>query len=379
MTPLVLSALLSCTVPSAASPALGTGVPSTELLDEAPQPFVAPASATVRQLSTAYMQEYRSEHRMGLLDLLGRTAPASTEDLRWLLNLYERGDPLARRRAEESLLLISPARQDLAPFLVSLLEEEEDPSFHAFAISGLARLRHAPSLERIRRIASRTFPQREPTLAMAPTDAARWTAQFQALQALAYWEGKQALPLLCKKAEEAPRVAAIASAILWEHAAPEILRWSESRLEKDQERARAAWAAPVDLRQTKATLPLLKAAMLDRKKKLETRRQAAVRVGIASSEAEIDELLKLHDAAKDKNERLILSAALFASGNKKAAPLLIEHVKTNPSAPGRAGALFQLRDMLGREEYLDVLKWVAEHDKDPENRDSALRELAEPK
>ncbi|MFH1726678.1 MAG: hypothetical protein ABII00_18865 [Elusimicrobiota bacterium] len=350
------------------APAAGAAVQAEEPVAE------IPPGLTVAELVQRYITASRPERRRPLLERIGRTKPESNQDLRWLLNLFSRNAPATRRQTELSLQLLSESDFRLAPFFLALLQSEE-PLFRTFGLIGAERLRVEEALPLIREIASTRFKHRMPAFSLTPKEADNWQVRYHALQVLALWEGEKTLPLLLKRSLEAPDVAALTARHFWEEILDRVVRWSESRRATHREAAAAAWRADIPRAALRKSAPRLRKLVADRRKKFETRHQAAVKLGVAADDAEVERLLKARAEASDEKMRLLLTTALFASRHATAIPLLVEYVKKDPAAIARAGALFQLRGMLPPERYRELLEWVVEHDEDEENRRNALREL----
>ncbi|MFA6030381.1 MAG: HEAT repeat domain-containing protein [Elusimicrobiota bacterium] len=343
---------------------------------EAEQEELDLSSKSVADLATLYFSAGDADSKLRVLHRLSLTEPRTGEDMRRLLDLHAR-DAAARSAADACLERLSPAAQGFGPYFAALLDDE-DPLLRIFGLAGLRRLRYAPALPAVRKLAEGRFPQRRPSMLMDPAQNAEWRTRFEALGALAVWERKDALPLLLKKTAEAPAVASIVAALFWEEAFDRIVAWSKSKKAEDQEAAQAAWGADVAPEQLRPTWPKLLALALDKRADPQTRHRAAVKLGLAAGEAEAKTLLEKREAAlKDKDERtrLLLESALFASGSPLAIPLLEEHARSNPAPEGRAGARLQLKGMLPRGRYLELLREAAEKDPDGENRAAARREL----
>ena len=341
---------------------------STARADDSARPVV--------NLASTFISLINPEEKLAVLERLERTAPESGDDMRALLNLYSRF-PEARTAAERSLLLLPPPARQFGPYFTALIEND-DPFLRMFGLSGAFHLRFEPALPAIRKIAGAPFAHPRPTLDLLPVQVNAWQGQYAALRVLALWEGKSALPLLLKKAGEAPPVAALVAEHFWEESFDRLVSWSKSAGKKEAEMASIAWAADVPAEALRKTWPKLRLLVLDRSMPMELRHRAALKLGPASGDMEVVDLLKEREARrKDEQTRLLLDAALFASRNPRAVPLLEEYVKTAPSPVGRAGALVQLKDLAEPQRYAEVLRWAAQNDPDTENRASAQRELSQ--
>ena len=342
---------------------------TTTLVIESPR-----RRASVAYLATLATEAADGVDRLSALDELGRTEPRSFDDLRLLLDLFTRGEPKARQAAENSLGRLPREAQSFGPFFNNLLLDS-DPFFQTFGMIGAYRLRYAPALSPIRDLASKPFKFPNPGPSLMPLESNRWHSQFQALRVLALWEGKEALPLLTKRAKEAPSVASLMAQLLWEESLDTIISWSESSRARAKDCAKAAWSASPPREALLRTAPTLRNLLLNKRKEVHTRHAAALKLGQILDDAGVQDLLRERGEMKDERTRLLLEAAIFASANPRAIPLLEDHVRQNPAPAGRAGALLQLRGMLPSTDYRALLQWVAQNDKDDENRRNALNEL----
>lgn len=325
------------------------------------------------QLAEAYIAAVRNDDRTRLLNRLGLVKPRNDRDLRGLLNVYSREEVAARAKVEASLSLLGPEDVGLSPFFNGLLADE-DPVFQIFGLIGAARLRDPRSLELVRALAEKDFPAPQPSLGLSPADANRWTLQFSALRVYAEWQGEKALPLVLKRSAETPAVAEIAATLFWGKALEDLVAWSESRQPADAARAAKAWAAPVDRGRLTATKPRLWELALDRRRKVETRHRAAIKLGVCADDADIERLLAERGKASGK-DRALLDAGLFASRHPKAIPVLVGYAKEAADPVARAGAMFQLRAMMPPADFRALLQWAAKNDPDLENRANAAAEL----
>lgn len=344
-----------------------------------PQPVESTVLSTistwpVADLSTYFVASMDNDEKITVLERIRQTPPRTAQDIRALLNLYSRF-PEARAQAEQSLLRLSPQAREFGPYFVNLIRDE-DPFFQMFGLSGAYRLRFEPALEPIRKLAEQKFAHPRPSLDLLPGEFNAWQSQYAALRVLALWEGRSALPLILKKAKEAPQAAALAGAFFWEEAFDQIVAWAKSSKPEDAERALAAWSAETPAEALRRTWPRLEKLVLDKSSKPELRHRAALKLGLASGPDEVEALLKEREARrKDERTRVLLDAALFASRSPKAVPILEEYARTHPNALSRAGALLQLRGMLEPPRYAELLRWAAANDPDEENRASARLEL----
>lgn len=336
-------------------------------------PVVIPPSWGPARIAEAYVQAARQENRTKLLVRLGEVKPRDDKDLRALLNLYSREDAAMRAQVEACLSNLGPEDVGLSSFFAHALQDE-DPVFQIFGLIAAGRLRDPRTLELVRALAEKDFPAPEPSIALAPADAHRWTLQFNAVRLLADWEGEKALPMVLKRSKDVPGAGEIAAMAFWEKALEEFVAWSESNKPADRARAAKAWGAPVPRARLAATKTRLWELALDRRRSVTTRHRAAIKIGVCAEEADVDRFL-VERAKADGKVRALLDAGLFASRHPKAIPPLLGYAKGSSDPLARAGALFQLRSMMPPADYRALLEWVAKNDADSENRANAAAEL----
>jgi hypothetical protein len=354
------------TIISAEPPAAATSTASTALSTI--------STWSVAVMATYFVASLDQDEKITVLEHLRATPPKTADDIHSLVNLYARF-PEARAQAEESLQRLSPQAQGFGPYFVSLIEDD-DPFLRMFGLSGAYRLRFQPALSPIHKLAEAKFLHPRPSLELLPGELNTWQSQFSALRILALWEGKSALPLIMKKTRESPQTAVLVAMYYWAESFDKLVAWSQSSRADEVEMAQAAWGAQIPVEALRKTWPKLKAVALDSGKKPETRHRAALKLGLASGDEEVTDLLKERDARKkDERTRTLLDAALFASRSPRALPILEEYARTAPSPLGRAGALLQLREMLDKKRYAELLRWAAANDPDMENRANAKLEL----
>lgn len=355
-------------------------LPEPEVLDRNDDSFFKDAPPltisphwNVAKLAEAYIMAVRGEDRVRVLNRLGQVRPKDPADVRALMNLLAREDSSARAKVEASMSLLSPADPTLGPVFLALLQDEE-PSSQTLGLVGASRLRVPQALDMVRALAKKEFPAAQLSLSMSPADANRWALQFAALRVLADWEGESALPLILKVAKEVPAAGEVAAAFFWEKALDELVAWSESGKPADLTRAAKAWGATVACEKVAPTKPRLWSLAVDRRRKVETRHRAALKLGQCADEADVDRFLAERAKASGK-DRALLDAGLFASRHAKAVPILVDYAKTAPDPIVRAGTLYQLRTMLPAADYRALLEWAAKNEPDAENRANAAAEL----
>jgi hypothetical protein len=246
-----------------------------------------------------------------------------------------------------------------------------------FGINGAFRLRSQRALPLIQEIAQRRFNAKSPGETPILSDKNLWWTQYEALSALAQWQGLQVLPLLRRRAEEAPTVARLMALYLWKESLPDIVKWADSR-GSGKEIAHEALTANVPSSALRATRSEMLRILRDPRSDRELRHQLALKVGTSSTPEEIDSLLAEQSAVKDAETRLTFSAALFASRSPKTVPWLKKLATEDPDPQTRIGALLQLRLLLPAAEARPLLEAAAAHDPDAENRQYAGEMLKAP-
>lgn len=336
------------------------------------------ATPSVRQLHDEFIESIDDGTKREVLLKIARTPPVSARDVQALFDLFLRfADTRVREAALASIELMDPHSPSLEPVVTRFLDETE-PEAVLFGIKACLRLRAPKALPAIRKIAERQFPVRSVQGSPFLTERNTWLTQYEALAALAKWEGAKTLPLLARRAEEAPLVARIMALYLWKESLPQIVKWANSSSKQNKEKAAEALKAAVPAAAIRETREAMLKILRDRKADRELRHQLALKIGMSSTEGEVGTLLKEHQALSDKETKLMFSAALFASRSRQVIPLLEQHVKEHPEAPIRAGALVQLKDMLPPPEYRSLLEWASRHDPDPDNRQDASEQLKRP-
>lgn len=332
---------------------------------------------TVGNLSRHYMETWRRNEKKAILQAIGGKKPASFRDLRWLLNLYSRSETEARFYAKRSLRRLGPRDKRFEPLFAGILRDQ-DPFLRMFGLIGAFQIESEEARPAILEIARKRFSHPQPMLLMIPEDANNWNLQFYALRILAMRQDPEAFALLVKRSKEAPPVASLMARFYWERSLPKFVKWTESRSKRNRERSWAAWHTDVPLEELRKTRGELREIVFSKRRKMESRHQAALRLGISANPAEVGRLLEERLEAKDKKLHLLLTTALFASRDERVIPILLDYAKTHKSALTRAGTAVQLRTMLPKDAYRELLQWVSNNDPDGQNRQNALRELANP-
>jgi hypothetical protein len=331
-------------------------------------------SATVRQLHVRFVETVDNAAKQKVLDELARTAPVSQYDVEALYDLFMRfPDDAVRNPTLESLQLMSPSNIGAEPLVLRCLADQEADSV-LFGLKAALRLRTPAALPLVKKIAGRKFKQPTATDAAIIAERNAWWAQYEALSVLAQWEGEEALPLIRKKAREAAGVARLLGTHFWKQELPEIIEWSRGGT-ADRARAYAAAVAPAPSAALRASREPMLTAVRDVRADGELRHQLALKVGASSLPEEVPSLLKEYEAAPDDFTKKLWAAAVFATRDQQAVPLLKRFAQEDPQPLVRLGARFQLRDLLPPADYRPVLEWAAKSEPDRQNRELAEREL----
>lgn len=337
-----------------------------------------PAPPGIVDLRDAFIETIDAAQKQRALAQLSRTPPVSQRDVQALFDLFMRfPEESVRRAALDSLGLLDQGNVHPEPIFLRYLEEP-DPEAVLFGIKGALRLRSSTALPLIQKLAKLPFAFESPQDTPLLTEKNSWWVQYEALAALAQWEKAKALPLLSKKASEAPAVARIMAAFLWRDSLPLFAKWISSSRDKNRRKAREGLTADVPLPALREARPYMLGILRDPKADKELRHQLAIKAGLASTPEEVGALLREYESLKDPQTRLMLSAALFASRDPQVIPLLVQHAKEHADPRIRAGALIQLKDMLPSAEHRALLESSAKSDPDPDNRQDAARQLKEP-
>jgi len=334
----------------------------------------AQGAASITQLKATFVESIDDKVKLKALQTLAGTAPTSAADVEALYDLFMRFPiDAARQAAVSSLSLLKPGVQDVEPLLLRAINDE-DPASALFGMKGAEALRLKSAVPFVRKLAERKFKYE--AMEKAPTVAERnaWSVEFEALAALAQLEGPKALPLLEKRAKEAPQVARLMGQYLWADSLPVVIRWNAGDV-GDKERAIEALDAPVSAEALRASRQEMLRLVADPKADEELRHKLAVKVGLCSTHDEVTALLKDYDAATDAYAKELYAAAAFASRDVQVIPLLVKFAKEDPRPTVRAGARVELKELMTPADYRAVLEWAAKSDPDAENRDLAQREL----
>ncbi len=273
-----------------------------------------------------------------------------------------------------SLSLLKGPNHDLASVFLSYLSHK-DPQILMFAIQGAFQLRSQRALPLIEKIAKSKFKFSSLEQATLLRDKQMWTAQYEALDALALWQGEKAFKLIVDQAEKAPSVARILAVRFWDKTVPLMVDWSKSGSAAKRAMADEAAATDIPISILEKSYDPMLAIVENNKLPNGLRHQLAIKVGICANEDQIKNLIQKYQTLTDENERTMLETALFASRSHQVIPILVHYAKTNPDPLRRMNARFELKELMDPAEYRSFLKWVSKNDPDSQNRKEASREL----
>jgi hypothetical protein len=352
---------------------IGAAIAAATLLQA--QMTAPPSTTGVTEMHDQFLSSTDSIEKGKLLDQISGTPAANTRDVQSLFDIFMRfPDAQARGAVLNSLDLIGFQNEDLDELLVHYLQQPE-PEAKVFAIKGAVRVRDAAALPLIEKLAKgkiRFHSSKETVLLSEKTE---WWVHYEALSALAKWEGEKAIPLIIKKSGQAPEVTGIMGALLWKQSLPYFVKWAGSSSRTDQDRAHAGLSAVPPGSDLRATRDQMLTYLRDPKAPRELRHQLAKKIGQSSTHEEVAGLLKEYEALTAPDDKLMYLAALFSSGDKLVVPLLAKTAKEDPSPLNRAGALVELKDLLSAEEMRPYWEWTSQNDPDDGNREIAAREL----
>ncbi|HAM35348.1 MAG TPA: hypothetical protein DEB40_11210 [Elusimicrobia bacterium] len=342
--------------------------------------LAAPPAAVRRDiggLHDQFVESVDSAHKKEALAEIARTPPRSPRDVKWLFDLFMRfPEPSVRDAVLSSVSCLDEASSDLEPAFFEYLKLPESEAV-LFGIHGALRLRASRALPIITKIARRRFAYKSPSETPIQAERNQWWAQYEALSALAQWQGAKALPLLTSQAGRAPAVARLMALYLWPESLPQIARWANSGSSKAQI-AYEALAADVPLPALRAARPDMLDILRDRKADRELRHQIAIKVGRCSSDEAIPALIEEWRAGDDPETKLMFATALFASVNAQTIPWLKQQVQECPNPRTRIGALLQLGRMVPAAEHRRLIEWFVAHEPDADNRQEAAAFLKAP-
>lgn len=344
---MIALALLSAVLASAADTA-----PASPAATMATAPVGAPGVATLKERFLAALDD---AERSRLLDAIAATPPVSAQDVAALFDLFSRfPDPGLRRKVMESVARLHPDMPQLEPLMVTYLSQEEAEA-QLFGINGAFRLRSRQALPYVRKIAQKPLKAPSPNSVNALAERNAWWTQYEALSALAQWEGDKAYSLLKEKTRESPDVARLLGRFYWKKTWPDLKRWAVSAAPDDAQRAVEAAGAAIEPAEAKATREEMLSVVRDPKADAEVRHRLALKVGAVSDDAQTEALIQAHDAAPDDRTRLIWAAAVFQSPSDKAVPLLARYAQSASEEADRRGARAALVGRLGEDKTAELL------------------------
>lgn len=350
-TALALLALVAVRTLAAEEPPLPSPVVVTTIISTTTRAAAAPVgSLSVTLLKDRFIEAVEAPEKARALEQLALTAPTTSQDVAALFDMFTRfPNTEVRATVMRSLALLKPGRPDLEGQFIAYLKQPETES-QLFGINGAFRLRARSALPLVRAIASRRFAAASVDEGAALSERNAWWTQYEALTALAQWEGEKALPLLRSRAEESPAVGRILGTYFWKQTLPSLRAWSESADPKIRERATRAAAAQIEPLDARATRDEMMKIFLDKKADPELRHQLGLKIGLSSTDAEAAELVRRHDAETDESERLYWASAAALTRSPKVVPLLVRYAAKSPDEVMRKGATAQLIDMLGEDQ-----------------------------
>jgi len=311
-----------------------------------------------------------------LLSEISQTKPSSPQDLSDLFDLFARYPQNSTRAAAvASVSRLGPDDYDFAPMLRDYLAQP-DSKTQFFAILAELRLRDPKALPLIEKLAAQKFSVKSAENTPFPGQQDDWWTQYEALNALAEWEGDAAFKLVKKQALSAPDVARILAAHFWPKALPLLVDWARSDRQNRKDAAHQGLSADVSLSDLRLTRATMLALALDPKQPDDVRHYLAIKAGLCSDDAQVAALVQKRQNAKDAQTKLYLLGAIYASRNPRAIPLLEEDLKTNPDPEARRGALIELKELMPPADYRPLALWSSQNDADPALRDFAQNSIA---
>lgn len=342
---IVLSLLCALLTSSASAASASTAAPGA--------PIAAPSVAILKDRFT---EAVNTEEKNPVLALIAKTPPTSGQDIAGLFDLFSRFPENAVRQAVmESLAQIPIDSPQLEPLFLTYLKQPE-PESQLFGINGAFRLRIRTALPLIRAIAERKFSVANASEATMMSERNAWWTQYEALSVLAQWEGEKALPLLKAKSLESPLIARILARYFWKQTFPNLLAWSREPGSLSHERALQAVGAQIDPADARATREGMLTLLRDTKADAELRHQLALKIGLSSTDDEVEALINEHDAEKQPQQRLYWASAVFVSRSPKAVALLLRYARQTLDDGMHKGATAQLADMFGQAEAARMIE-----------------------
>jgi|CXWL01.1.fsa_nt_gi hypothetical protein len=326
-----------------------------------PAATIAPATAPIAAPSVALLKDrfteaVEAEEKNQVLTLIAKTPPTSGQDVAGLFDLFSRFPENAVRQAVmDSLAKIPGDSPQLEPLFLTYLKQPE-PESQLFGINGAFFLRIRAALPMIRAIAGRKISAASASETTMMSERNAWWAQYEALSVLAQWEGEKALPLLQAKSRDIPLIGRILGRYFWKQTFPQLKTWAQQPGSLSHERAMQTVGVPIEPADARATREGMIALLKDHKADPELRHQLALKVGLSSTDEEIEALIGEHDAEKKPQERLYWASAIFVSRSPKAVPLLLRYARQADDNTMRQGATAQLADMFGKDEAAKMIE-----------------------
>jgi hypothetical protein len=311
------------------------------------------AAPTVSELVSGVLSSTDEASRSKAVEDLSRTAPISAQDVSGLYDLFLRfPNPQLRKAVMASLELIPPDSPQLEPLFVTYLKQPE-PASKLFGINGAFRLHARQALPLIRKIAQQKLDANSTVSVLS--DRLAWNAKYEALSALAQWEGEKDLPMLRREAEQSPQIGYLLGLFFWRQTLPDLPKWIRSSDPVMQQAALEAASAKIDPAEAELTREPMLAMLRDATLDTELRHRLALKVGLSSSDDQVDALIREHDAAPDETSREVWATAVFVSRSPRAVPLLARYAKTGAKQSFRQGARTELVELLGEDQTAKLL------------------------
>ncbi len=348
---------------------------ATALLAPVPSAFAASTeTASLLDLHDRFVGATKDLERLRILEQISRSTPTSLADVSAVYDLFMRfRNPYVFDAALKAVSLTRPNGRLGALFIDYM--KQDDPLSVFFGIKGAMRLRDPRALPVIEAIARRPFAFSSPAAASVPADKNQWWAQYQALVALAEWEGKKSWPLLKEKAHEAPRVARIMSRYFWKDSFSLFRSWMNSWFALRRRISEEGFSGYIPCSEFRQTWDAALRLFRRRRVPKEIQASLAIEIGLGATDAELAPFEADYHASQDPSRRLIDADVLFSARRPAVIPFLKEYAKTNPDPDQRAAAVGELAELLAPKDLQELLKWVVVNDPDPDNRQTAAGEL----
>ncbi len=349
---MIIALSLMCALLTPPASAASMTAPSASTVAPA-APIAAPS---VAMLKDRFTEAVDAEEKNQVLGLIAKTTPTSGQDVAGLFDLFSRfPENPVRRAVMDSLAQIPGDSPQLEPLFLTYLKQPE-PESQLFGINGAFRLRTRAALPLIRAIAGRKFSVANASEATMMSERNAWWTQYEALSVLAQWEGEKILPLLQAKSLESPLIGRLLGRFFWKQTLPNLKAWSQEPGSLSHERALQTVGVPIEPADARATREGMMALLRDSKADPELRHQIALKIGLSSTDEEVETLIREHDGEKNAQARLYWAAAIFVSRSPKAVPLLLRYARQTADNDMRQGATAQLADMFGKTEAAKMIE-----------------------